>query len=181
MFVFGWHTQIIFNNCEWVVLIYNIGTSDARFMHKLSKHVYIVPRKLCTWKTILCGISDLVVAQSNTYFSTTSHEIKWCFLDWLTFTYLLLALSRSRSVKKVFLEFTRKRMCWSLFLMELLIGDLKVYWRQTPAQVFSCEFCTNFKNTFSQKTYKWLLPKPCARKLGFILSLLSLLLLFGRI
>ena len=46
----------------------------------------------------------------------------------------------------MFTKFTEKHLCWSLFLIKLLI--LQPYLKKTLAKVFSCEFCEIFKNTF---------------------------------
>ena len=54
--------------------------------------------------------------------------------------------------KRVFLkilQYYRKTPCWSLFLIKLLVWSLQLYQKETPAQMFSCEYCTNFKNTYS--------------------------------
>ena len=43
-------------------------------------------------------------------------------------------------VLKNFANFTGKQLCWSFFLRKLLT--------ETPTQLFSCEICNIFKNTF---------------------------------
>ena len=48
--------------------------------------------------------------------------------------------SIKRAVFKKFLIFTGKYLCWSLFLTNLQAG-LQLYWKETPTQVFSCEYC----------------------------------------
>ena len=45
-----------------------------------------------------------------------------------------------KSVLKNFAKFTRKHLCWSLKK------------KNTPTQVFSCEFCEIFKNTSFYRT-----------------------------
>ena len=50
-------------------------------------------------------------------------------------------------VLKNFAKFTEKHLCWSLFLIKLH----KLYWKETPTQMFSCEFCDNFKNTYLEE------------------------------
>ena len=45
-----------------------------------------------------------------------------------------------KSVLKNFANSTGKHLCWSLFLIKL-----------TPTQVFSCEICEFFKNTYFQE------------------------------
>ena len=47
-------------------------------------------------------------------------------------------------VLKNFVNFTGKHLCWSLFLTQFFTNFIK----NTPTQVFSCEICKNFKNTF---------------------------------
>ena len=54
---------------------------------------------------------------------------------------------RRRSIKKAVLKcfaiFTGKHLCWSLLVIKLQ--------RLTPAQVFPCEYCENFKNTYFEE------------------------------
>ena len=52
-------------------------------------------------------------------------------------------------VLKYFVIFTRKHLCWSLFLIKLQA------WR--PTQVFSCEYCEICKNSFLTEHLLWLL------------------------
>ena len=47
-------------------------------------------------------------------------------------------------VLKNFANFTGKHLCWSLIL--------KRYQKETPIQMFSCEICEIFKNTFFYRT-----------------------------
>ena len=49
-------------------------------------------------------------------------------------------------VLKNFALFTGKNLCWGLFLIKL-----QLYQNQTPAQVFSCEYCKIFKNTYFEE------------------------------
>ena len=57
------------------------------------------------------------------------------------------------SIKKGFLKtfpiFTGKHLCWSLFLKKPAI-----LLKRDPAQVFSCEFCEIFKNTYFGKSLR---------------------------
>ena len=50
--------------------------------------------------------------------------------------------------KKVFLKnftkITGNYLCWSLFLIKLQASGLQLYWKETPAQLFSCKFLRNF-------------------------------------
>ena len=60
--------------------------------------------------------------------------------------------SRSQMFFKIgvfmnFSIFTGKHLCWSLFLIKL-----QAFKKETPAQVFSCEYCEIFKNTFFNRT-----------------------------
>ena len=52
--------------------------------------------------------------------------------------------------KRCFEKFTGKQLCWSLFFK-------KVAGLRTPTQVFSCEFCEIFKNTFFTEHLHWLI------------------------
>ena len=71
--------KVTFSNCKWVVLIYNTRYNNSYINYP--NMLTLCMGKLCIWKTILCGTSDLVVAPSNTHFSKTSHGIQRCFLD----------------------------------------------------------------------------------------------------
>ena len=59
---------------------------------------------------------------------------------------------RSCSVRKVFLKiwqkFTGNHLCQSLFLIKLQADACNFIKNKTLAQVFSCEFCQIFKNTY---------------------------------
>ena len=51
-------------------------------------------------------------------------------------------------VLKNFAIFTRKRLCWSLFLIKLQDWRLVFSLKETSTQVFSYEYCKIFKNSF---------------------------------
>ena len=51
-----------------------------------------------------------------------------------------------------FAKFTGKRLCHSLFLIKLQASSYNFIKKGTLAQVFSCEFCEVFKNTFIYRT-----------------------------
>ena len=51
--------------------------------------------------------------------------------------------SIKKPVLKNFTILTGKHLCWSLFWLKLR--------QETPTQVFSCEYCENFKNTYFGK------------------------------
>ena len=55
------------------------------------------------------------------------------------------------SCKINFAYFTRKHLCWSLFLIKLQSLTWKVTKKGTLTQVFSCEFFELFKNTNSSR------------------------------
>ena len=54
-----------------------------------------------------------------------------------------------KSVLKNFAKFTGKHLCQSFFFNKVTGLQL---WKETPAQVFSCQFCEISKNTFSHRT-----------------------------
>ena len=60
------------------------------------------------------------------------------------------------SVKKVFLKILQnlqENTCIGVsFLIKLQASSLQLYLKETPTQVFSCEFCEIFNNTFFQRT-----------------------------
>ena len=86
--------------------------------------------------------------------------------------YMLFSLNRSscpevfckKGVLKHFAKFTGKHMCQSLFFNKVAV--LK---KETLAQLFSCEFCKIFRNTFFYRT-----PLVAAFDLSHILWWLSL-------
>ena len=51
-----------------------------------------------------------------------------------------------KSALKNFVNLTGKQLCWSLFLIKL--QTRRMYWQETPTQVFSCEICKIFNNTY---------------------------------
>ena len=51
-------------------------------------------------------------------------------------------------VLKNFGNFTGKHLCWNLFLIELHVLDLQLYWKGTPPQMSFCEITEIFKNTY---------------------------------
>ena len=59
-----------------------------------------------------------------------------------------------KDVLKNFSKFTGKHLFQSLFLIEFFN---KLFKKKTQTQVFSCEFCEIFKNTFFMEHRRWLL------------------------
>ena len=53
-----------------------------------------------------------------------------------------------KGVLKNFAKFSVKRLCQSLFCNKFAEQACNIIKKQTLAQVFSCEFCEIFKNTF---------------------------------
>ena len=51
-----------------------------------------------------------------------------------------------KAVLKNFSIFTGKYLCWSLFLTKL-----QLYLKETPAQVFSCEYCEISPNIYFEE------------------------------
>ena len=58
-------------------------------------------------------------------------------------------------VLKNFTIFTEKQLCQSLFLIKLQI--YQIYQRETPTQVFSCEYCKILRTAFLIEHLWWLL------------------------
>ena len=56
-------------------------------------------------------------------------------------------------------NFTEKHLCWSLFLIKLQAFRPVTLLKRKPNQVFSCEICEMFKNTFFTEHIRWLLLK----------------------
>ena len=56
--------------------------------------------------------------------------------------FILARCSIRYGVLKNFANFTEKHLCWSLFLIEM--------------QVFTCEICEIFKNTFFEERLWWM-------------------------
>ena len=56
-------------------------------------------------------------------------------------------------------NFTEKHLCWSLFLIKLQAFRPVTLLKRKPNQVFSCEICEMFKNTFFIEHIRWLLLK----------------------
>ena len=53
---------------------------------------------------------------------------------------------------KNFVIFTGKHLCWSLFLITFRSEGLQLYLKETPTQVFFCEYCEIFKNSYFHRT-----------------------------
>ena len=51
---------------------------------------------------------------------------------------------------KISAKVTLKHLRWSLFLIKL--QGLQNSWEETPIQVFSCDYCGIFKNSFFYRT-----------------------------
>ena len=47
--------------------------------------------------------------------------------------------------------FTGKHLCWSHFLIKMLAFSPVTLLKETPTEVFSCEYCKKFKNTCFEK------------------------------
>ena len=74
-----------------------------------------------------------------------------------------------KNVPKNFKNFTGKHLCWSL-LMKLQVFHLQVFKKETPKQMFSCEVCKTFRNTYFENICKRLLLEVFYEKL-FLKSL----------
>ena len=59
--------------------------------------------------------------------------------------------SIKKDVLKSFTIFTGKHLCWSLFLITLQAFRLETLLKGTPTQVFSCEYCEIFKNSYFEE------------------------------
>ena len=101
-----------------------------------------------TW-TIFPKSSILDVWQGSGYFSVSVNAI---------FTWLLIIIRSSlpevfckKGVLRYFTKFTGKHLCQSLFFKAACLACNFIK-KWTLAQVFSCECCEIFKNTFSYRT-----------------------------
>ena len=56
------------------------------------------------------------------------------------------------SVLKSFAIFSKMHLCWSVFLNNLQAEGLQLYLKTSPTQVFFCEVCEIFENTFFYRT-----------------------------
>ena len=78
------------------------------------------------------------------------------------------AVARRCSIKKVvlknFAKFTEKHLCQSLFLIKLTCDFIK---KETLAQVFSCQFCDIFKNTFFTEHLRATASESCIYKTDY--------------
>ena len=62
--------------------------------------------------------------------------------------------STKKVVLKSFAMFTRKHLCWILFLIKLQAFRPTTLLKWTPTQTFSCKYCKTFKGTCFEK-YLW--------------------------
>ena len=67
---------------------------------------------------------------------------------------LELELACKKDVFLNSLKPTEKHLHWSLFFITLQVLGLQLYYRDTPAQVLSCNFCEIFKNTLFNSTHR---------------------------
>ena len=88
-------------------------------------------------KTFLLN-TDYSVHFSSLFFSRSSRPDVFC----------------EKSVLQNFTKFAGKHLCQSLFFNKAA----GLWKKETLAQVFSCEFCENFKKSFSIEHLRWLLP-----------------------
>ena len=62
---------------------------------------------------------------------------------------------RRCSIKEAVFEkfpiFTGKHLCWNLFLIKLQPSGLQLYSKEAPTQVFFCEYCEIFKNSYFEE------------------------------
>ena len=77
-----------------------------------------------------CSGDDVVQLQGKQLFSKDISQI----------------FSSHQRVLENFANFTGKHLCWSLSLIKP--EGLQLYLKETPAQMFSCEICYIFKNTY---------------------------------
>ena len=56
-----------------------------------------------------------------------------------------------KAVLKHFAIFTWKHLCWSLFLIKLQPFRSATLLKETPTQLFSCDYCEIFKNTYFEE------------------------------
>ena len=73
---------------------------------------------------------------------------EYAFLFWKVWKQPFLQMFFKMGLLKHFTIFTRKHLCWSLFLISCRASVLQLYWKETPTQVFSCEHCEIFKNSY---------------------------------
>ena len=82
-------------------------------------------------------------------------ENLFCFSWWRSdkfqtnFKKQLSNVFNKKPVLKNFAIFKGKHLCWSLFLIKL--QGLQLYLKDTPTQVFSCEYCEIFKKTYFEE------------------------------
>ena len=62
-----------------------------------------------------------------------------------------LEVSYKKTVLKHFVIFRGKYLFWSLFLMRRRAESLQLYYKETPAKVFFCDYCQISKNTYFEE------------------------------
>ena len=84
---------------------------------------------------------------------------KLCFLSSMSYTAKVsctwqkqpLEVFFKKGVPKNFANFTGKHLCWRFFLIKLKVWRPATLLRKTAAQVFSCDICEIFKNTYFEE------------------------------
>ena len=66
---------------------------------------------------------------------------------------------------------TGKHLSWSLFLIKLQPLNLQLYYKETPTQVFPCEYCKILRAPFFIEHLKWLLLKKHFLLLNVLISI----------
>ena len=68
---------------------------------------------------------------------------------------------RKKDAFKNFSKFTGKYLCQSRFFNKVVVVGIATLLKETPTQVFSCEFWEIFKNTFFYRTPSVAASKGC--------------------
>ena len=121
----------------------------------LSVSVFCVSVSLCFCSCIFAVLNCFefdVLIDLLTWCSQSGNKINHVLFK---FVFTLFRSSHGRCfikkpIFKDFAIFTRKHLCWSLFLIKQQ-GFRSAKKKQTPAQVFSCDYCNIFKNTFFEE------------------------------
>ena len=82
---------------------------------------------------------------------------EWLLLTRASFRSSHLELFYQKGVPRNFAKLTGKHLCQSLLSVKLQAQACNFIKKETLAQVFSCEFCESFQNTFFMKHLWWLL------------------------
>ena len=123
---------------------------------KITLHAYmivILPRVfsskiLFRWNIQFCFLSnDISVSKFHFCLRSLSDSTEKS----LSFKVPFVISTKIQTINKLHFNFTRKHLCWSLFLIKLQALKGCNFIKNSPTQMFSYEYCEIFNNTYFEE------------------------------